>query len=318
MRKLCDLVKAQIRGLNCVGVEAKNYGPLLIPVVLSKIPDEIKLIVSRKFGKDIWDAELIMQTIESELQAREKLIQIKSNDNENEELFINIFGSGHALSIGAKGAPKCVFCGNNNHKPQKCLKFATVEKRQEILKRDRRCFLCLKIGHIAKNCVARFTCFSCKRKHHVAICRGKPHNNTDEEKQEDQESSANVAPAESTTHLIHDKNNILLQTARALITSNKAKCSANLRLLFDSGSQLSYISPRAQKLLNLSTVDSKDILIKTFGGNQSVNTLNQVRFFVHDISGKEKIDVSAFVSDICKPLSGQVRQSSLLYKIIPT
>ena len=43
LRKLTDVVKSQIRGLNSVGIEAKNFGPLLIPVVFSKIPDEIKL-----------------------------------------------------------------------------------------------------------------------------------------------------------------------------------------------------------------------------------------------------------------------------------
>ena len=67
LRKLCDIIKSQIRGLNCIGIEAKNYGPLLIPVVLSKVPDEIKLVVSRKFGKDIWDAENFLGTFESEL-----------------------------------------------------------------------------------------------------------------------------------------------------------------------------------------------------------------------------------------------------------
>ena len=48
LRKLTDEVKSQVRGLNSVGIEAKYFGPLLIPVVLSKIPDEIKLIISRK------------------------------------------------------------------------------------------------------------------------------------------------------------------------------------------------------------------------------------------------------------------------------
>ena len=50
-------------------IEAKNFGPLLIPVVLSKIPDEIKLIISRKFGKDVWNAEMILEILETELQA---------------------------------------------------------------------------------------------------------------------------------------------------------------------------------------------------------------------------------------------------------
>ena len=69
LRKLCDIIKSQIRGLNCIGIEAKNHGPLLIPVVLSKVPDEIKLVLSRKFGKDIWDAENFLETFESDVKS---------------------------------------------------------------------------------------------------------------------------------------------------------------------------------------------------------------------------------------------------------
>ena len=53
-----------------MGIDAKHFGPLLISVVFSKIPDEIKLIISRKFGKDVWNAEIILETLETELQAR--------------------------------------------------------------------------------------------------------------------------------------------------------------------------------------------------------------------------------------------------------
>ena len=70
LRKLCDLVKSQIRGLESINIQARNYGPLLIPVILSKLPDEIKLIISHKFGNNIWDAEKVLETLEHELTAR--------------------------------------------------------------------------------------------------------------------------------------------------------------------------------------------------------------------------------------------------------
>ena len=66
------------------------------------------------------------------------------------------------------------------------------------------------------------------------------------------------------------------------------------------GSQLSYISPRACELLKLETLN-----IKTFGGHHSTKPLNQVRFCVKDVSGNESMYVTAFVSDICQPLTGQ-------------
>ena len=56
-----------------------------------------------------------------------------------------------------------------------------------------------------------------------------------------------LTPANSNINLIHDENHILLQTARACVKSVDDKHSANLRILFDGGSQLSYIYQEHKK-----------------------------------------------------------------------
>ena len=46
LRRLVDTVEAHIRGLRALGVPHETYGGLLTSVIVSKLPPEIKLIVS--------------------------------------------------------------------------------------------------------------------------------------------------------------------------------------------------------------------------------------------------------------------------------
>ena len=49
IRQLYDKTEIHIRCLQALGVEAEQYGSLLVPVLLSKVPQELRLIISRKF-----------------------------------------------------------------------------------------------------------------------------------------------------------------------------------------------------------------------------------------------------------------------------
>ena len=309
LRRLSDQVETNIRCLESLGLDPKSYGPLLIPIFMKKLPEEMKLIISREFDKVVWDIRVILEAFKREVQAREKLVLIKSSDSEQEYISKSKYSSGLILyQQVSRGSPKCVFCSKTDHKPQDCVEVSNVQ-RAAILKNSNCCFLCFRVGHIVRNCSAKFTCFNCKKRHHVAICQGKPHNLVVSEKQEDQGQSSvssNIAAAQTgSVNLIHDRNNVLLQTARASVTSTVGVKKGNFRFLFDLGSQLSYISPRACEVLKLKTVANHNINIKTFGGVNSVKSLNQVRFCVKDSSGNESIYVTGFVSDICQPLTGQ-------------
>ena len=72
LRCLYDTVKAQVRGLKSMGVEAEMYGALLSSVVLGKIPHDICLVVSCEMGDGERKLEDLMNILLSELQARER------------------------------------------------------------------------------------------------------------------------------------------------------------------------------------------------------------------------------------------------------
>ncbi len=60
-----------VRGLASLGVAADQYGSLLIPVIMSKLPSEIRLQVARKATSDVWKIDELLDTIKFEVEARE-------------------------------------------------------------------------------------------------------------------------------------------------------------------------------------------------------------------------------------------------------
>ena len=73
LRLLCDRVETEIRSLDSLGLPARNYGPLLVPVLMEKIPSELKLMISRKCSnKELWNVKNILVVYKEELEAREK------------------------------------------------------------------------------------------------------------------------------------------------------------------------------------------------------------------------------------------------------
>ena len=85
MRNLCDNVESQVRCLNALGQEAKNYGAILVPIFMQKIPEELKLIISRKLEKEnSWDIQFILNSFKLELEAREKIFATNSSKANSE------------------------------------------------------------------------------------------------------------------------------------------------------------------------------------------------------------------------------------------
>ncbi len=72
LRHLYDTVESQIRGLNSMGVKSETYGALLSSVMLGKLPQEIRLFLSRGMGDGDRNLDDMMKLLLGELQARER------------------------------------------------------------------------------------------------------------------------------------------------------------------------------------------------------------------------------------------------------
>ena len=105
--------------------------------------------------------------------------------------------------------------------------------------------------HLATSCKSSYICHKCNGRHHIRICtfsknENPPQNNTTQT-QGDRTGSL-------FTNLSTNKNSILLQIALATITSPSEELRVETRLLFDSGSQRTYISEHLRKEIKLPTI----------------------------------------------------------------
>ena len=59
LRHLYDHIESHVRSLKSLGVTSDNYGSLLASVLMNKLPQELKLIITRKWEED-WNLDGIL------------------------------------------------------------------------------------------------------------------------------------------------------------------------------------------------------------------------------------------------------------------
>ena len=72
IRMISDKVAANVRGLEALGIASDTYGSLLVPVMMNKLPEELRLIIIRHFEAGIWHLNKLLKSFKEEVQARER------------------------------------------------------------------------------------------------------------------------------------------------------------------------------------------------------------------------------------------------------
>ena len=67
-----------------MGVHGSQYGPLLSPVIMDRLPIQFKLTVSRHLKTDLWDLTKLLELIRDEIRARENVLAIEGSIREDE------------------------------------------------------------------------------------------------------------------------------------------------------------------------------------------------------------------------------------------
>ena len=68
VRKVVDSVETHVRGLKALGIDSKQYGTLLVPILMDKLPEELRLIIRRKY-KDNFDLTELVEAAKLEIEA---------------------------------------------------------------------------------------------------------------------------------------------------------------------------------------------------------------------------------------------------------
>ena len=91
-----------------------------------------------------------------------------------------------------------------------------------------------------KNCSINYRCNKCKGKHNITICESPRKLDPNTKK------DSNLAPItqdnETLTTLNESSHSTLLQTAYSKVFNNELSLSSTAHIMFDSGSQKSYIT----------------------------------------------------------------------------
>ncbi|XP_046863237.1 uncharacterized protein LOC124456982 [Xenia sp. Carnegie-2017] len=303
LRYVFDQISVQVRGLDSLGVSANQYGSLLIPIIMSKLPSEIRLQVARKATGDVWQIEELLKTIKFEVENKDK-----PNKPSTAGTFVvtkNDKDGAHSFKV------KCVYC-QGSHYSASCEEVKGREARVKILRDSNRCFICLKKGHQANKCIVTRKCRHCSGRHHQSICSYPATNSqgVQNEKAIDntypQKVSEGVNSPTTTAVTRTVKGSVLLQTARALV-SNGSK-SVPARILFDTGSQRSYIRRSLQGRLRLNSIGKETLQLNTFGQSKSKRKSCEVfKVSIANKSGGEVVEIKAIAfPTICAPLPTRI------------
>ena len=161
LRNIYDKLELHVRSLRNVGVSPDTYGSFLAPVVMSKIPEELRIIITRDLPSGEWKLEPLLKIFNTELQLREKCTLVSGTGQRKEQHFsqrdkgkyINRYQSSTAAlltenkSVQTREGPWCTFC-NGNHPSSNCTIVTDISARKQILRRRGKCFKCLKTGHL--------------------------------------------------------------------------------------------------------------------------------------------------------------------------
>ena len=282
LRIIYDKIKINVRGLESLGVKAEQYGSFLIPVIMSRLPAEVRLHVARVSTKDVWEINELLKVIQAEVEAREISDTMKIQEKKGTETTPTPkrgFSPGTANSLLARSGDgsgiRCAFC-NGEHYSSAYEEVKEIQKRKNISRRDKRCF-----------CVCQWVINQCTRNkkrrvcdrtdHHQSVCEMRSNQSrsetpaapTNAKTKEDREPSASKKPPQNTTtkSTARSKVQVLLQTARTYAYVENSTKLLLVHVLLDSGSQRSYITNHFKRKLGLIPIETETVNLNTFGND---------------------------------------------------
>lgn len=268
LRNYYDKTETYVRGLESLGQTDDTYGALLVPVILNKLPAEIRQHLAREHRSTNWTLGNLRKAILDELIIMEagKLPQKVENPLATATFLTNANSRRKLVfkktdktewKINTKS---CAYCHETEHTPVNCTKVTTTNARTEIVKRERLCFNCLG-HHKLADCKSKSSCRNCHKRHHTSIC-SKEENSEESSKPQTKETGKTVLHSS----LAHRSSNVVLKTAVANVSSGKQTTEANI--LLDEGAQRSFITETLADKLDLVTSGDEIVHLSAFGDQQ--------------------------------------------------
>ena len=305
-----DTIERHMRSLATLGKSIDSYGDLLVPVILNKLPQKTRKNMARGHDSNEWNLRDLQEAIRKEIRVLESEV-INGHPPQNLHPTAAFYTSTTRVTNSSQPSltsqRSCVFC-KGSHSPKDCKVIADNQARKEFVKQRNLCFNCLG-RHKVSACTSKHRCRKCHRKHHTSLCTdGSSETSTsrqDTTKDPISNSSTlstTVSPPTTATALHLAGSNICaLKTAVATVSAEGTSVDASI--LFDEGSQRSFITKSLADCLMLQPHGTEELSISTFGTQTShVSKLDVTKIHLHTISGQSIPLTVLIVPTIAAPL----------------
>ena len=239
---------------------------------MTKIPEGIRLLVGREIKDGEWNLSEILKLLRNEVESRERCEGVNAlglkekpyspEDRRNNWKLEPPSAAGLFVKNQSSNATLCTFC-KQQHPTASCHVVTDKMARKECLKKQGRCFICLRKSHLARDCRSKIRC-------EVEPPTTETMANRQTNVNSGNATSRQFPPAQASTFHVGSQDSILLQTAQVLIRDKNAadaSTGTRARVIFDSGSQKSYITQHARDQLILPSTGTESLLIKTLGND---------------------------------------------------
>ena len=279
---------------------------LKVPI-LDKLQADIKLEVSRKMNDKAWQIDEIIDILKLEIEARETCGAHRTENSKEvseKRQFKSRCITTESLHVSSKPI-KCAF-RKQEHFSDKCTGVGDVNARLEIVRNNRLCYRCLNSMHGIRACRSKAKCYKCRSvRHHTAIC------NTGEtfvsNTRQYMDINREKTPPDNKVALItSNKHAVLLQTIRVSATNVGETEKVRVNVIFDGGSQRTYLSKKFVQMLSLKPMVEQEMRISAFGEADGKWVKVNEYCFVLKGKNEDSFYLRGFdVPVICAPLSNQ-------------
>ena len=351
LKMLQDELLLHVRSLERLGITGDQFGVILTPLILSRLPLSFRLEWARDSAEREGDLSYLLESLKHEIERKERCRTVAGSPVEAagaEEsaraprggrayrppaasaLHASSARGSQRAAAGADGptprsptarprpwtarSPKCALCWET-HITAECqaLRSLTVPDRNVKVKEAGLCFACLRAGHHARHCSAR--CGTCKRRHHVVLCpQGEtcvPQSSLVSDHVSDAAGAGSSGGPVTVSLSCGDKKQTstrqctVLPTAKVLVYGSKGVVEATV--LFDSGSDRTYVTESLVKRVGAEWVASQPVSFAAFGGGKASSGDRNVYKMSVKGASVPSCEVKSFtavsVPVICAPLS---------------
>ncbi len=301
LRTLCDVIENHVRGLAALGQSTESYGALLVPMVLGKLPADVRKNLAREHSNLEWTLDQLRDSIVKEIRVIEAGASVSPPQSEDHYRSTASFHTGAMSRPEQRKPPRCAFC-KGSHPATQCDAIPDQSKRMDIVKREKLCFNCLG-HHRVSQCQSKGRCKRCKERHHTSLCRGTPNPQTPSIDSNSQKSSSeqSSAPSQTAQNLINTALShpqptkvCFLKTAVATVRANNHSTQVNI--LLDEGAQGSFITQSLADHLYLNSQRRECVAIAAFGASEASNqTLPVATIHLETTEGTE-IPISVLIT----------------------